>query len=356
MTESAEEFIGPQTLAAVTGSTPLRGFFAQDDESPHTSLARWADAIVVAPATAAAISRLAVGMSNDVLTATILAGTCPVLVAPAMHTEMWEHPATQRNIDQLELDGVEIVGPVAGPLAGGDEGQGRLIEPDEIVAALDARLTGDLAGWTVLVSAGGTREAIDPVRYIGNRSSGKMGNEIASTAARRGAQVVLVTSATPPQIPGAEIVRVESADEMAAAVWKHAAGADVAVLAAAVADFRPLAPGEAKLKRADGLPQIDLEPTPDILAGVATMEPRPFVVGFAAESGSLDDALKKAQRKDVDLLVGNDVAKTGSGFGTDTNEVMVITPDGKGEAWPLLPKSEVADRLWNRIVELRSGR
>jgi len=355
MTESAGEFIGPQTLAAVTGSAPLRGFFDQEDESPHTSLARWADAIVVAPATAAAMARLASGMSSDVLTATAMAATCPVVVAPAMHTEMWEHAATQRNAERLGADGVVIVGPVSGPLAGGDEGQGRLIDPVEIVAAIDTCLAGDLAGWSVLVSAGGTREAIDPVRYIGNRSSGKMGYAIARSAARRGAVVTLVTSVTPPDTPGIDVVEVETAQEMAVAVWKHAGGVDVAVLAAAVADFRPLAQQPAKLKRADGLPDLELEPTPDILAGVIAMEARPFVVGFAAESGSLDDAVDKATRKGVDLLVGNDVTKEGSGFGTDTNEVLLVSPDGGSEAWPLLSKSEVADRLWNRIVELRSG-
>jgi phosphopantothenoylcysteine decarboxylase/phosphopantothenate--cysteine ligase len=356
MTESASEFIGPQTLSAVTGSAPLRGFFDQENESPHTSLARWADAIVVAPATAAALARLASGMSSDVLTATIMAATCPVLAAPAMHTEMWEHPATQRNVDQLRVDGVVIVGPISGPLAGGDEGPGRLVEPEEIVAAIDAALAGDLEGWRILVSAGGTREAIDPVRYIGNRSSGKMGNAIARSAARRGAAVILVTSVGPPDLPGIDVVAVETAQEMADAVWKHAGGVDVAVLAAAVADFRPLAQRPSKLKRADGVPAIDLETTPDILAGVVGMEPRPFVVGFAAESGSLDGALDKATRKGVDLLVGNDVSKEGSGFGTDTNEVLIVSPDGESEAWPLLTKAEVADRLWDRIADLRSGR
>jgi phosphopantothenoylcysteine decarboxylase/phosphopantothenate--cysteine ligase len=356
MTESAAEFIGPQTLAAVTGATPLRGFFDQDDESPHTSLASWADAIVVAPATAAALARIASGMSSDVLTATIMAATCPILVAPAMHTEMWEHAATQRNIEQLVADGAVIVGPVTGPLAGGDEGPGRLVEPEEIVAAVDASLTGGLEGWSVLVSAGGTREAIDPVRYIGNHSSGKMGNAIAVSAARRGARVILVTAAVAPDVAGIDVVSVETAAEMAEAVWKHAGAVDVAVLAAAVADFRPVTRKASKLKRADGLPDIDLEATPDILAGVVGMEPRPFVVGFAAESGSLDDAVAKAERRGVDLLVGNDVAKEGSGFGTDTNEVLIVTPDGEREAWPLLTKAEVADRLWDRIVDARSRR
>jgi phosphopantothenoylcysteine decarboxylase/phosphopantothenate--cysteine ligase len=229
-----------------------------------------------------------------------------------------------------------------------------MVEPDEIVAALDAALAGDLDGVAVVVSAGGTREAIDPVRYIGNRSSGKMGNAVAVAAARRGASVTLVSSAPAPKHPGIDVVTVETAQEMAEAVWAAAAGADIAVLAAAVADFRPKDPGREKLRRAAGPPEIVLEPTPDILAGIAALEPRPFLVGFAAETGSLDGAVAKATSKGVDLLVGNDVAKPGSGFATDTNEVALITPDGSVDAWPVLTKTEVADRLWDRIVAMRS--
>ena len=232
---------------------------------------------------------------------------------------------------------------------------GRLVEPEVIVDALDRVLAGDLAGWSIVVSAGGTREAIDPVRFIGNRSSGKMGNAIAEAAARRGADVTLVTSAPPSALPGIEVVAVESAEEMAAAVWDAAKAADVAILAAAVADFRPKDAGDEKLRRADGPPRIDLEPTPDILAGVAAMEPRPFLVGFAAETGSLNGAVAKATRKGVDLLVGNDVAREGSGFGTDTNEVAVITPDGTVSEWPVLSKDEVADRLLDRIKSMRTN-
>ncbi len=242
MTAASREFLGPQTLAAVTGSPPVTDFFGSDDESPHTNLARWADLIVVAPATASAIARIASGLSEDVLTATILAIKAPVIVAPAMHAEMWEHPATQRNVATLLDDGYYIVGPAEGPLAGGDEGPGRLAEPEEIVAQVTGLLTGDLAGWSVLVSAGGTREAIDPVRFIGNRSSGKMGNSIAIEAARRGAKVVLVTTAPGLSETGVEVVAVETAEQMADVVWALAEQADVAVLAAAVADFRPADP------------------------------------------------------------------------------------------------------------------
>jgi phosphopantothenoylcysteine decarboxylase/phosphopantothenate--cysteine ligase len=210
-----------------------------------------------------------------------------------------------------------------------------------------------MAGRTVIVTAGGTREAVDPVRYLGNRSSGKMGNAIALAAARRGADVVLVTAAPGPTHRLIEVVAVETAEEMAAETWKRARGADIAVMAAAVADFRPVAPSSSKIRRAAGTPQIDLEPTPDVLAGVAAMDDRPFLVGFAAETGSLDEAVEKAKRKDVDLLVANDVTREGSGFGTDTNEVAIVMPDGTVEEWELATKTEVAERLVDRIVEMR---
>lgn len=356
LTSASTRFLGPQTLAAITGVPPVESLFGRPSVSPHTELARWAECFVVAPATASTLSRLANGLSADALSATVLAATVPMIVAPAMHTEMWEHPSTQRNIARLEADSVTIVGPEAGDLAGGDVGIGRMSEPETIVEAV-VRVLGpnDLDGWDVLVSAGGTREAIDPVRYIGNRSSGKMGNAIAVAAARRGARVVLVTTAPSPAHAAVEVVSVESAAEMAQAVWLHARRVDVAVLAAAVADFRPVDPVDVKLKRQEGAPEIRLEPTEDILAGVAALADRPYLVGFAAETGSLTDAEAKAQRKGVDLLVANDVAQPGSGFGTDTNEVTVITPEGDSEAWSMLSKDEVADRLWDRIVAARNS-
>jgi len=352
MTRASREFLGAQTMAAITGTQPLLDLFGDPDVSPHTTLAGWADVIVVAPATAATISRLATGLSNDVVAACVVAARCPVVIAPAMHTEMWEHPATRRNVATLGGDGYKIVGPASGALAGGDEGPGRMVEPEEILdAVVDVLAPGPLAGWKVLVSAGGTREAIDPVRYIGNRSSGKMGNAIAAAAATAGAQVTLVTSMPGPDHPAIDVVTTESAQDMADAVWKAAAQVDVAVLAAAVADFRPKAPAGDKLRRADGPPSIDLEPTPDILAGVAEMADRPYLVGFAAEVGSIASAVEKARTKGVDLLVANDVAKPGSGFGTDTNEVTLITPDGELTSWALLTKREVAEQLWATIAE-----
>jgi phosphopantothenoylcysteine decarboxylase/phosphopantothenate--cysteine ligase len=211
-----------------------------------------------------------------------------------------------------------------------------------------------MEGSRVLVTAGGTREPIDPVRYIGNRSSGKMGNAIAVEAARRGAEVTLVTAAEAPHNVGFEVISVETAQDMADAVWERAAAVDIVIMAAAVADFRPKGMEDTKLRRSDGLPLIDLEPTPDILGGIAALEHRPFLVGFAAETGSLEGALHKATHKGVDLLVGNDVTKAGSGFATDTNEVTLYTPSGETDSWPLLSKSDVARRLWDRILAERS--
>ena len=354
MTQAATEFLGPHTLAAITGERPVIGLFDADDVSPHTSLGRWADAVVIAPATAATIARIATGLSDDSVSATVLATSAPVVIAPAMHTEMWEHPATVANVERLEAFGYHIVGPQAGALAGGDIGVGRLSEPERIADAVAGVLPGGpLTGAHVVVTAGGTREPIDAVRYLGNRSSGKMGNAIAAAAARRGAAVTLVTAGAGLEHPRVTVVHVETANEMAEATWAAAEGADVAVMAAAVADFRPAETLDGKLRRREGPPVIDLEATPDVLGGVAAMADRPFLVGFAAEVGGLDEAVAKARRKGVDLLVANDVAAPGSGFGTDTNQVTIVLPDGATEPWSLMSKSEVAERLWDRIAELR---
>jgi phosphopantothenoylcysteine decarboxylase/phosphopantothenate--cysteine ligase len=329
--------------------------FGADTVSPHTELAAWAEVIVVAPATAATMARMASGESDDLLVATILAFNGPVVVAPAMHTEMWEHPATRRNVTVLAEDGIHLVGPVPGPLAGGDEGMGRMAEPESILEAVVAALYGgDLAGWFVVVSAGGTREPVDPVRFIGNRSSGKMGNAIALAAARRGAAVTLVTTAPAPTHPRITVIPVETAAEMAAAVWDAAPRADVAVLAAAVADFRPAEPAPTKLRRAAGPPEIRLESTPDILAGVTALPQRPFVVGFAAETGDASAAGSKFAAKGVDVLVANDVTTPGIGFGADSNAVTIFSADGGTEEWPMQSKDAIANRLWDLVVRARS--
>jgi phosphopantothenoylcysteine decarboxylase/phosphopantothenate--cysteine ligase len=356
MTPAATKFIGSATFAALTGTDPVVDLFSDEDPSPHTSLAAWADVVVVAPVTASTLSKLTTGESSNALIATLLATTAPVLLAPAMHTEMWEHHATRHNIATLKEWGYHIVEPDTGSLAGGDEGIGRLADPDAIVDAVEAIATkGPLAGLHVIVTAGGTREAIDPVRYIGNRSSGKMGNAIARVAAARGASVTLVTAADDPNLSGVEAVLVESADEMAQTVWGRLERCDIAVMAAAVADFKPSMRSDAKIKRDSGPPTVDLVPTPDVLRGVHESEHRPFLVGYAAETGGLGDAEEKAKRKGVDLLVGNDVSRSGSGFGSDTNEVTLFYRDGTSKALPLMDKDDVAKALWDEIVALRGA-
>ena len=347
MTDSALEFVGPQTFAAITGEHPFTSLFAASLVSPHTELARWADLVIVAPATAATIGNVANGISSELVSATLLATKAPVLIAPAMHTEMWEHPATRRNLEVMAGWGYHVVGPNAGDLAGGDTGVGRVAEPEEIVEAATAILSGEGKGRKLLVTAGGTREPVDPVRFLGNRSSGKMGHAVADEAVRRGYEVTLVTTADLPVHPAAKVVRVETAEEMLGAVSDlHP---DIAVMAAAVADFKPNTSFEQKISRADGLESIELVGTPDILASLVNRQDRPFTVGFAAETGGLGRAMEKAKRKDVDLLVYNDVTEPGSGFGTDTNRVVFIDRQGDTEELPLLSKSEVAVRLMDRI-------
>jgi len=355
MTPSARKFVGEATFAAITGHQPIVQLFGNDDVSPHTTLARWADVIVIAPATASTIAKLASGDAANALVATVLATTSDVVVAPAMHSEMWEHAATQTNVERIGSFGYTIVPPQEGALAGGDEGVGRLAEPEDIVEAVEKTLSlGDMAGLSILVTAGGTREPIDPVRYIGNRSSGKMGNALAKTAADRGATVVLVTAAlAPSDTRGIDVVRVETASDMADATWSRAGDCDVAVMAAAVADFRPVGAAGEKLRRSDGSPTIEFEATPDVLGGIANLPKRPTLVGFAAEVGSLDAAIDKAKTKGVDLLVANDVSIEGSGFGSDENTVVLIYPDGSTVEHALAPKFQVADVIWDAVLELR---
>lgn len=352
LTEAAREFVGPQTFAAITGSNPHTGLFGSESVSPHTELARWAEFVVVVPATAATLAKLANGISDDLLSATLLASQSPTLLAPAMHTEMWEHPSTQRNVQTLVGDGYQLIGPETGALAGGDMGMGRVAEPDEIMEAIERLSAPPIDATRLLVTAGGTREPVDPVRYMGNRSSGKMGHAIANEGARRGMAVTLVTTASLPVAPTVKVVSVETALEMMAAV--ESIDTDIAVMAAAVADFRPAAPSDTKLARSDGLDRVELVPNPDILASVVGREERPYVVGFAAETGDVARAVDKAQRKDVDLLVYNDVSEPGSGFGTETNRVTIVDRDGSTEPWPILSKAEVAARLLDRVMEDRA--
>ncbi len=355
MTPSARRFLGERTLAAVTGHPVLLDLFGNERISPHTELARWAEAVAVAPATANLLAKIAHGLADDALTSVVSAFAGPVVLAPAMHVEMWEQPSTRRNVSRLIEDGRRLVGPAEGDLAGGDRGMGRMAEPEEILAAVAESFDRPLAGMTVLVTAGGTREALDAVRYLGNRSSGKMGHELAGEAARRGARVILVTAAPPPASADMEIVEVESAAEMAEAAWSRAGELDAAVLAAAVADFRPAHAVDRKLDRASGPPSITLEATPNVLAGLAErVAEGTTLVGFAAEVGGFDRAVRKAASYGVDLLVANDVAAPGSGFGSDDNAVRFITPAGDVETLPLMRKREVAAAIWRRVAELRN--
>ena len=355
MTPSARRFLGERTLAAVTGRPVLLDLFGNERISPHTELARWAEAVAVAPATANLLAKIAHGLADDALTSVVSAFAGPVVLAPAMHVEMWEQPSTRRNVSRLIEDGRRLVGPAEGDLAGGDRGMGRMAEPEEILAAVAESFDRSLAGMTVLVTAGGTREALDAVRYLGNRSSGKMGHELAGEAARRGARVILVTAAPPPASADMEIVEVESAAEMAEAAWSRAGELDAAVLAAAVADFRPAHAVDRKLDRESGPPSITLEATPNVLAGLAErVAEGTTLVGFAAEVGGFDRAVRKAASYGVDLLVANDVAAPGSGFGSDDNAVRFITPAGDVETLPLMRKREVAAAIWRRVAELRN--
>ena len=357
MTSGALRFVGEQSLAGVTGRGVVTSLYGGIEVSPHTEVARWADVIVVAPATANVLAKVAAGLADDALTATVAAFDGPVVMAPAMHTEMWEQPANQRNIQRLKSDGRYLVGPGSGSLAGGDAGIGRMAEPEEILLATAGVFDDSLFGLTVLVTAGGTREAIDPVRYVGNRSSGKMGHELAIEAARRGAQVVLVTTAPGVQAPGTvEVVEVETAADMAREVWSRSSVIDVAVLAAAVADFRPVEAADTKLPRTAGPPRIVLEPTPNVLGGlVERMRSGATVVGFAAETGGLDRAVRKAASYGVDFVVANDVTLPGSGFGTETNQVSFIFPDGSIEPLEIMTKREVAGAVWSRVSDARGG-
>jgi phosphopantothenoylcysteine decarboxylase/phosphopantothenate--cysteine ligase len=355
LTEGATRFVGPLTFSALASERARTSLFEDDDPIPHTRLGQSADLVVVAPATAGLLGRYAAGISDDLLTATLLATRAPVIVCPAMHTEMWEHPSVADNLAVLRQRGVEVVEPETGRLAGGDVGAGRLADPARIVAAVLARLgaAGPLAGRRVVVTAGGTREAIDPVRFVGNRSSGKMGHALADAAARRGAAVTLVTTADRAVDPAVEVVRVESAAEMHDAVMARA-DADVVVMAAAVADFRPRRVAGEKLKKAEGVPEIELEPTPDILAALgAAKRPGQVVVGFAAETDRLrEHAAAKLTAKRVDFIVANDVSAPDAGFEVDTNRAVILDADGGAEETPLLSKADLADVVLDRVAAL----
>jgi phosphopantothenoylcysteine decarboxylase/phosphopantothenate--cysteine ligase len=358
MTAGAQQFVTPLTLQALSGRAVATETFSltQESEIGHIRLADEAEVVLIAPATANVIAKLAHGLADDLLSTVLLATRAPVLVAPAMNVHMWEHAATQANLGLLLDRGARLVGPAVGALACGYEGPGRLAEPADVVEAVVAMLTPqDLQGERVVVSAGPTREAIDPVRYLSNESSGKMGYAVARMAHRRGAEVVLVSGPTAlPPPSGVRTVDVTTAAEMQHALEGEFRGATVLVMAAAVADYRPRHPAPQKLKKRRDTLTLELERTADILSGLAARKRRRLVVGFAAETqNTVAEATRKLREKRLDLVVANDVTTPGAGFGSDTNVVTLVDATGPAEALPLLPKDEVAGRILDWVVRRR---
>jgi phosphopantothenoylcysteine decarboxylase/phosphopantothenate--cysteine ligase len=365
MTEAAQQFVAPLALQAVSGEPVRAALFDLGEESRigHIELADWAELVLVAPATADLLAKMAHGLADDLASTLLLATRAPVLVAPAMNVNMWSHAATQHNLATLRARGVQVAGPEAGELACGWEGMGRMSEPAAIAARAELLLAPKgLAGLRVVVTAGGTREPLDPVRALTNRSSGKMGFALAAEAALRGAESILIAGQSSLPTPaGVTRIDVESALDMREAVLREQVSAAVVVMAAAVADFRPARASERKIKKEDlgegAALQIELVANPDILAEISRERGARIVVGFAAESHDvLAAARRKLARKGCDLLVANDISRSDAGFETDTNAVMLLTPDGQVEELPLLPKSEVAARIFDRLEKLREGK
>ncbi len=363
-TDAALRFVGEPTWAALSGEPVATDVWSDAHQVPHVRLGREADAVVVAPATADLLARAAHGLADDLLTSTLLTARCPVLLAPAMHTEMWEHPATRDNVALLRRRGVVVLEPEIGRLTGAESGPGRLPEPVEIAAVVRAvlargALPPDLVGRRVVVSAGGTREPLDPVRYLGNRSSGRQGWALARTAAARGACVTVVAANVDAADPaGTTVVRVGTAFELRAAVIAAAETADAVVMAAAVADFRPAAYAEHKIKKGSGddAPALELTRNPDVLAELAAQRrPGRVVVGFAAETGDaagspLEHGRAKLARKGADLLVVNDVSG-GKVFGDPHTEAVVLGADGSATEVPVGPKEALASVVWDLVAE-----
>ena len=364
LTPAAEKFVSPITFQSVTG----RKAYCEEDlwggeaHILHVGLGKEADILVIAPATANTIAKLAHGMADNLLTITALASQCPVIIAPAMDADMYQNPSTQDNIRILSQRGVTFAGPGEGRLASGLFGEGRFLDPGEIIGYISFVLgkKGRLAGKKVVISAGGTQEPIDPVRVITNKSSGKQGYALAQASVEAGGSVVLISTPTGLNPPiGAQLVSVHSADEMKEAVIKEMEGADALVMAAAVSDFRPKNIAKDKIKKVKGIPNIELEPAPDILEMVSKMETkRPkVVVGFAAESQNLlENAGIKLQSKKLDIIVANDISQADSGFGVDTNRVTLLFADGKKNILPLMRKDEVAEVVVEQIIELLSNK
>jgi phosphopantothenoylcysteine decarboxylase / phosphopantothenate---cysteine ligase len=364
-TQAALEFVGRATWEALSGRSVRTDMFVDAGDVPHVRIGQTADLVLVAPATADLLAKAAHGFANDLLTSTLLTASCPVVYAPAMHTEMWEHPATQANVATLRSRGAIVIDPAVGRLAGADSGVGRLPDPEQIfelarTMLVRGSLATDLADRKVVVSAGGTREPLDPVRFIGNRSSGRQGYAVARAALARGAEVVVVAAnVTLPDPAGAKVIRVGTAVELRSAVLEEATTADVIIMAAAVADFRPATYAETKIKKADdgvSAPVIQLARNPDILAelGRRRAHPGQVVVGFAAETGDasgsvLDHGRAKLARKEADLLVVNDVG-AGRAFEAELNEAVILSARGSVTPVPLGPKDDLAHVLWDLVV------
>jgi phosphopantothenoylcysteine decarboxylase/phosphopantothenate--cysteine ligase len=361
MTRSACEFIGPVTFEALSGQPVVTDMFepGTNIQIKHIEIARWADLLLVAPATANVIAKFAHGLADDMLTTMYISATCPTLLAPAMNVEMWRHPATQENIATLRARGVEVIDPESGFLACGEVGEGRLAEPETIAARAIAFWQrsqaggGDLEGQHVLVTAGPTCEDVDPVRFLTNRSSGRMGYAVAEAALARGADVTLIsgpTDLTPP--PAARFVSVWSTEDMYQAVMRHLNEATIIVKAAAVADFRPRDRQPSKIKKSGAGLVLEFVPTQDILAEISRRPGPRIVVGFAAETEDpIENGRKKLRQKNLDLIVINDVTAAGAGFDVDTNRVTFVDRENQVIEWPLMSKRDVADRLFDHVVE-----
>jgi phosphopantothenoylcysteine decarboxylase/phosphopantothenate--cysteine ligase len=361
LTDAAQQFITPLTFQSVTGRRAYGNADLWGNEAHvlHVGLGHKADLLVIAPATANTLAKLAQGQSDDLLSVTALAATCPLVIAPAMDGGMFSHPATQANLQTLDARGATIVGPEEGHLASGLVARGRMAEPLALVGQIRYHLArgGPLAGCHVVVTAGGTREAVDPVRYLTNHSSGKQGYAVAQAALDAGADVTLISTTSGLATPtGAQLVAVASAQQMLEAVLVATASADVLIMAAAVADFRPAEIAAQKIKKLQGTPQLALAANPDILATVAAQrhagERLKMVVGFAAETQNLlENAQSKLARKKLDLIVANDVTATNAGFGVDTNLVTLLRNDGSTTTFPLQSKAEVAAQIIDEVIE-----
>lgn len=358
LTEHGQQFITPLTLQTLSGNTVYTNQFALQEnpewQVEHIGLAHWADCVLIVPATANFIGKVANGLADDLLSTCVMATTAPVVFAPAMNDAMYANPLVQRNIALLQEYGYRFVNPVVGHLACGTEGKGKMASPQQIAEVLDTLREQDMEGMKVVVTAGPTMEALDPVRFLTNHSSGKMGYAIARQAANRGAEVVLISGPSTQQVPsGVKLVKIQSAMDMFAAVQEHAMDADAVIKAAAVADYRPKHRSDRKIKKGDGELVVELERNPDILAWLGEHKTKQILVGFAAETNDVqENALSKLQRKHLDLIAANDVTAQNSGFAHDTNQITIYGADGSVVALPVMKKEEAADCLLNQVLQI----